>query len=117
VLDADTKSLRQLEDELTTLTERARAGLLTPPELSGATFTLLDMSPLGIARAEPLVIPPQAAAIAAGATRVLPVVRDGGIVPSPTMTVTLACDHRILYGVHAAGFLSKVKAHLEDGSL
>jgi len=117
VLDADRKSLRELDEEIAALLERALAGELTPPSFSGATFTVLDMGSLGVGSASPLVIPPQAAAIAAGAIRPLPAVRDGGIVPTPMMTLTLACDHRILYGARAAGFLEQVRAHLEEASL
>jgi pyruvate dehydrogenase E2 component (dihydrolipoyllysine-residue acetyltransferase) len=117
VLDADRKSLRELDEEIAALSARALAGELTSPELSGATFTVLDMGSLGVWSASPLVIPPQAAAIAAGAIRLMPAVRDAGIVPTPMMTLTLGCDHRILYGARAAGFLEQVRAHLEEASL
>ncbi len=60
---------------------------------------------------------PQAAALAAGAIRHEPVVRDGEIVAGRTMTVTLACDHRILYGAAAARFLTEVTGTLTDAGL
>ncbi len=117
VLDADRKSLRELEEEIAAITARALGGELTPPELSGATFTVIDMGASGVSRATPVVIPPQAAAIAAGAVEVQPVARDGGIVLAPTMTLTLACDHRVLYGARAAELLGRMREHLEKGSL
>ena len=59
VLDADGRSLGELDDELTRLSERARRGELTAPEQAGATFTLSDLGPLGIHRGAALVIPPR----------------------------------------------------------
>jgi pyruvate dehydrogenase E2 component (dihydrolipoamide acetyltransferase) len=117
VLDADQKSLPELAVELATLTRRAHAGELTPPELSGATFTLTDHGDDGVTRGGVLVNPPQAAALAAGAIRSVPVVREGTVVPGHAMTLTLACDHRILYGVRAARFLRHIADRLEEGRL
>ena len=56
----------------------------------------------------------QAVAIAAGAIRERPVVRAGAIVPGHMMQLTLACDHRILYGAAAAAFAARIKQLLEE---
>ena len=117
LLDADGKSLRQLGAELEAAVARARAGELRPPELAGATFTLTDLGAYGIARASALVAAPQAAAIAAGAVRSVPVVRDGELVAGQTIALTLACDARILFGAHAAAFLARVAELVESGRL
>jgi pyruvate dehydrogenase E2 component (dihydrolipoamide acetyltransferase) len=108
VLDADTKPLPVLSSELATLIERARAGELTPPELAGATFTLTDLAAWGVARAGAMVSAPQAAALAAGAVRAVPVVHGGAVVPGHMLSLTLAGDSRILFGAHAASFLAGV---------
>jgi pyruvate dehydrogenase E2 component (dihydrolipoamide acetyltransferase) len=113
--DADQKSLGQLTEELERLTARATSGQLTPPELAGSTFTLWDLSAQGVAGGAPVIAPSQSAAVAAGAVRDTPVVRGGEVVPGLLMTVTLACDHRILYGAQAARFLTAIKSHLEEG--
>jgi len=110
VFDADQKSAIEIATELARLYVRAREGSLTPPELSGATFTVTDSIAYDIA----LIISPQAAALAAGPIRDVPVVRDGTVVPGHTMVLTLACDHRIVYGAHASAFLEELKAHLEE---
>ncbi len=113
VLDADTKSPGQLDEELAQLRRRAGAGELTPPEQAGATFTVSDLGEYGIDRGGALVVPPQAAALTAGAIRPLPVVRDGAVVPGHRLTLTLACDHRILFGARAARFLARLAELLE----
>jgi pyruvate dehydrogenase E2 component (dihydrolipoamide acetyltransferase) len=114
VLDADQRSLAELETELELLAARAGEGELSPPELSGATFTVSNPGHNGVARAAPIIISPQAAALAAGAIRSVPVVRGPAIVPGHVMTLTLACDHRILFGSRAARFLGQISALLED---
>ncbi len=109
VLDADTKSLRQISDEIDRLTERARAGELTPPEQAGATFTISDMGDLaGAHRWSALVITPQAAALTAAAPRAAAVVRDGTVHAGHLISLTLACDHRILFGARAAALLERI---------
>ena len=61
-----------------------------------------------------VINPPQAAILAVGALARRPVVGgDGELVARHTMNVTLACDHRILYGAEAAEFLARIRALLE----
>jgi pyruvate dehydrogenase E2 component (dihydrolipoamide acetyltransferase) len=117
ILDADAKSLEALAAECETLIQRARAGRLTPPELAGATFTLSDMSGYGPVRWSLPVNPPHAATLACGALRAAPVVRDGSVVAGHTMLMTLACDHRILYGETAAQFLDRIVELLSAANL
>jgi pyruvate dehydrogenase E2 component (dihydrolipoamide acetyltransferase) len=108
VLDADAKSAGELDGELARLAARAHSGQLTPPEQAGATFTFDDLGESGIHRAAGLVRPSQAAILTAGAIRALPVLRDGAVVPGHALTLTLACDHRIVFGDQAAGFLGQI---------
>ena len=106
VFDADQKSLAELTAEIKRITAAALAGKLQPPAYAGATFTLSYVGALGVPASAIVVSSPQAAALAAGAIREAPVVRDGAIHPGHLMAITLACDHRILYGAQAARFLS-----------
>ncbi|HEY5319160.1 MAG TPA: 2-oxo acid dehydrogenase subunit E2 [Solirubrobacteraceae bacterium] len=114
VTDADTKTALVIDGELRALEASVRAGTITPPELAGATFTVFNLGMLGVSSFSPPIIPPQAAILAVGAVREVPVVRDGDIVAGHEMSLTLACDHRILYGAQAAGFLNQIRALLEQ---
>lgn len=114
VFDADAKPVSELTEEIDGLTERSRRGELSPPELSGGTFTVSEVA---AGRGSPLIVAPQAAALGGGQVRSVPAVRDGAIVPEPMITITLACDHRILYGHEAARFLAAIVANLEQGNL
>lgn len=106
--DAETRPVAELAAELDRLAARAEAGELTPPELAGATFTLTDLGRFPISRAGALLVPGQAAALAAGALQDVPVVRDGAVVPGHRSSLTLACDSRILFGEHAGRFIAAI---------
>jgi pyruvate dehydrogenase E2 component (dihydrolipoamide acetyltransferase) len=114
VFDADRKGLRQIASESRALAQRVREGQITPPELSGATFTVSNLGMYGIDGFSAVINPPQAAILAVGAIEQRPVVRDGDISTAHLMQVDLACDHRILYGAPAAEFLARIRALLEE---
>jgi pyruvate dehydrogenase E2 component (dihydrolipoamide acetyltransferase) len=114
VFDADTKALGEITRETRALAKRVRDGTITPPELSGGTFTVSNLGMYGIASFTAIVNPPQAAILAIGAVEPHAIVRDGQVVARHTMSVTLACDHRILYGADAALFLARIRELLEE---
>ena len=114
VFDADRKGLRQIASESRALAARVREQTITPPELSGATFTVSNLGMYGISNFHPVINSPQAAILAVGAITETPVVRDGEVTTARLMGVTLACDHRILYGADGAEFLGRVRALLEE---
>jgi pyruvate dehydrogenase E2 component (dihydrolipoamide acetyltransferase) len=114
VFDADRKGLRQIAAETRALAARVRDGTVTPPELSGGTFTVSNLGMYGITNFAAVINPPQAGILAVGAIVEKPVVRDGEITTAQIMPVTLACDHRILYGTDGAEFLARIRALLEE---
>jgi pyruvate dehydrogenase E2 component (dihydrolipoamide acetyltransferase) len=114
VFDADTKALGEIARETRALAERVRDATITPPELSGGTFTVSNLGMYGITDFTAIINPPQAAILAVGAVKPRAVVHTGEVVARHTMSVTLACDHRILYGADAALFLARVRELLEE---
>jgi pyruvate dehydrogenase E2 component (dihydrolipoamide acetyltransferase) len=114
VFDADSKTLRQIAAETRALAQRVRDGQITPPELSGATFTVSNLGMFGIDSFAAVINPPQAAILAVGAIAERPVIRDGVTASAHLMRVNLACDHRILYGAPAAEFLARIRSLLEE---
>jgi pyruvate dehydrogenase E2 component (dihydrolipoamide acetyltransferase) len=113
VFDAERKALGEIARETRALAARVRDGSITPPELSGATFTVSNLGMFGVERFDAIINPPQAAILAVGAVRPQAVAREGGITIRHTMSLTLACDHRILYGADAARFLGHVRELLQ----
>jgi pyruvate dehydrogenase E2 component (dihydrolipoamide acetyltransferase) len=114
VFDADLKGLRQIAAETRALAQRVREGTITPPELSGGTFTVSNLGMFGIDSFAAVINPPQAGILAVGAIAERPVVLDGSIATAHLMPVTLACDHRILYGADGARFLARIRDLLAE---
>jgi len=115
ITDADTRSLGAIAAEARRLAGRVRDGSITPPELSGGTFTVSNLGMYGMTAITPVINVPQAAILGVGATRtVLARDQDGEIVDRQLMTLTLTCDHRILYGADAAQFLAAIRDLLEQ---
>src|SRR5580704_13998 len=114
VFDADRKSLLEIAREARRLAERVRSRQVTPAELSGGTFTVSNLGMYGVAGFSAIINPPQAAILAVGELREVPVVRDAQVVPGLRMSIALTCDHRILYGAPAAEFLARVRQLLEQ---
>jgi pyruvate dehydrogenase E2 component (dihydrolipoamide acetyltransferase) len=114
VFDADRKGLRQIAAESRALAGKVRDGQITPPELSGGTFTVSNLGMYGIDNFSAVINTPQAAILAVGAIKERPVARDGELATAHMLYVTLACDHRILYGAPAAEFLARIRSLLEE---
>jgi pyruvate dehydrogenase E2 component (dihydrolipoamide acetyltransferase) len=114
VFDADRKGLREIATDARALAGKVRDGSITPPELSGGTFTVSNLGMYGVSNFSAVINAPQAAILAVGAITERPVVRDGEITTAHLLGVTLACDHRILYGAPAAEFLARIRALLEE---
>jgi pyruvate dehydrogenase E2 component (dihydrolipoamide acetyltransferase) len=115
IFDADKKSLGEIARQARELIGKVRDGKITPPELSGGTFTVSNLGMYGIDNFTAVINPPQAAILAVGALKKKPVVDDGGrIVARDMMAVTLVCDHRILYGADGAEFLARIRELLEQ---
>ena len=96
------------------LVAKAGRGGFTSDELSGATFTISNMGMLGIEHFSAVIVPPQAAILAASAIKDRPVVRNGVLAVGKTMMATMSCDHRIIDGVVAGRFLQELKRFLEN---
>ena len=116
IFDADMKSLGEIAARSRELAAKVREGEITPPELSGGTFTVSNLGMFGISNFSAVINPPQAAILAVGALEPKAVVdRDTRrVAVRDMMGVTLACDHRILYGADGAQFLGRVRDLLQQ---
>ena len=72
VFDADRKGLRQIATESRALAQKVRDGQITPPELSGGTFTVSNLGMYGIDNFSAVINTPQAAILAVGAIKERP---------------------------------------------
>jgi pyruvate dehydrogenase E2 component (dihydrolipoamide acetyltransferase) len=114
IFDADIKSLGEIGRTARALAERVREGSIAPGDVSGATFTVSNLGRYGVDSFSAVINPPQSAILAVGSLRRRPGVDESGaVVARETIVLTLACDHRIIYGVDAARFLARVSELLE----
>jgi pyruvate dehydrogenase E2 component (dihydrolipoamide acetyltransferase) len=114
IFDADRKGLRQIASESRALAAKVREATITPPELGGGTFTVSNLGMYGVSEFGAVINSPQAAILAVGAITPTAVVRNSEVTTAQVMGVTLACDHRILYGADGAEFLARIRALLEE---
>ena len=93
---------------------RVREGTITPPELSGGTFTVSNLGMFGVDAFNAVVNAPQAAILAVGriVERVVPVA--GAPAVRPMLALSLSCDHRVVDGARAAQFLDALATLIEE---
>jgi len=117
IRNADGLTLTELNMRSRELAEKARAGKLTPDEMSGGTFTISNMGMLDVENFTAIINPGESAILAVSSAIKKPVVRDDNVVVRSIMKLTLSSDHRIIDGALAARFLNAIKAKLEEMQL
>lgn len=113
IRDCASKSLETISADARALIERAKQKRLQPAEYTGATFTISNLGMYDVENFIAVLMPPQAAVLAVGAIREVPVVVKGSLGVGRRMKVTLSCDHRAIDGLMAAEFLKELKRVLE----
>ncbi|NBD33438.1 MAG: 2-oxo acid dehydrogenase subunit E2, partial [Cyanobacteria bacterium] len=97
------------------LVKRSRSKQLQPEEYSTGTFTLSNLGMFGVDRFDAILPPGQGGILAIGASRPQVVATDDGMFGvRRQMSVTITCDHRIIYGAHAAAFLQDLAQLIEN---
>jgi pyruvate dehydrogenase E2 component (dihydrolipoamide acetyltransferase) len=115
VKDCDKKSLAQIAREAKELVDRAREGRMQADDMIGGTFTLSNLGMFGVEDFVAIINPPQAAILALGAVKRVPVVDESGELAAGTrMKATISADHRVTDGAEAARFMQTFKAALEQ---
>ncbi len=112
--NADQTDLYSLSRDWKGLVDRARAKQLKPEEYSTGTFTLSNLGMFGVDRFDAILPPGQGSILAIGAARPQVVATaDGMMGVKKQMQVNITCDHRIIYGAHAAAFLQDLAKLIE----
>jgi 2-oxoisovalerate dehydrogenase E2 component (dihydrolipoyl transacylase) len=111
---AQAMSVWAIASEILRLSEAARSGKATREELTGPTFTISSLGPMGGIASTPVIAPPQVATIAVNKLQELPVIVDGELEARKCMNLSLSCDHRVVDGWDAASFLADLKRLIEN---
>jgi 2-oxoisovalerate dehydrogenase E2 component (dihydrolipoyl transacylase) len=114
VRDAQARDAEALSAEFARLTEAARAGTLTPGELTGGTFTLNNYGVFGVDGSTPIINHPEAAMIGVGRIVPKPWVHEGELAVRQVVQLSLTFDHRVCDGGTAGGFLRYVADCVEQ---
>jgi pyruvate dehydrogenase E2 component (dihydrolipoamide acetyltransferase) len=115
--DADRKPLRQISADVRLMAARAREGKVRPEDIEGSTFSVSNLGMFDVEHFIAIINPPEAAILALGSVRELPVVKDGQVVPGLRMKATLSVDHRVSDGAEAARFLQGVARFIDQPML
>jgi pyruvate dehydrogenase E2 component (dihydrolipoamide acetyltransferase) len=111
--EAATRSYVEIDRDIRALAEKARAGKVTPAEMSGACFTISNLGMYPVSSFDMVVPPEQCAALAIGAIEHRITLEEGRLASAPSVCVTLTCDHRIINGRQAAELLTALKQEME----
>ncbi|MGC9542053.1 dihydrolipoamide acetyltransferase family protein [Streptomyces sp. UG1] len=114
VRDAHARDAESLTAEFARLTEAARAGTLTPAELTGGTFTLNNYGVFGVDGSTPIINHPEAAMLGVGRIIPKPWVHEGELAVRQVVELSLTFDHRVCDGGTAGGFLRHVADCVEQ---
>ncbi|MFF4669363.1 dihydrolipoamide acetyltransferase family protein [Streptomyces sp. NPDC001279] len=114
IRDAQARNVESIGAEIGRLTEAARAGRLTPAELTGGTFTLNNYGVFGVDGSTPIINHPEAAMLGVGRIVSKPWVHRGELAVRQVVQLSLTFDHRVCDGGTAGGFLRYVADCVEQ---
>lgn len=112
---ADEKTIKGIAREINELAAKVRSGKLKSDEMAGGTFTVNNTGSFGSVQSMGIINYPQAAILQVESIVKRPVIMQGGMIAARDMVnLCLSLDHRVLDGLVAGRFLSRVKEILEQ---
>lgn len=112
--EADQKPLRQIAAEVKRMAAGARQGKVRPEDIEGSTFSISNLGMFDVENFAAIINPPEAAILAVGSARQVPVVEESEIKIGWRMKATLSVDHRVSDGAEAAQFMQALAGYLEE---
>ena len=93
---------------------RVKAGKVKNEDIEGSTFTISNLGMFNVEDFVAIINPPEAAILAIGSAKEIPVVVDGELAIGWRMKATISADHRITDGAEAAQFMQHLTQFLEQ---
>ena len=112
--DTDISTLSKVAGDNRAMIARAREGKVRPDDVEGGTFTVSNLGVYDVDHFIAIINPPEAAILAIGSAREVPVVKDGQLAIGTRMKATISADHRVTDGAEAAQFMQRLKELLEN---
>jgi len=114
VRNADQKPLTQISQEANEMIRRVKAGKVRNDDIEGSTFTISNLGMYNVEDFVAIINPPEAAILAVGSAKQIPVAIDGELDIGWRMKATISADHRITDGAEAAEFMQHLALFLEQ---
>lgn len=115
IKDCQDKSVIEIAQQLTRLTDSAREGRVSPADLKGGTISISNIGALGGTVATPIINKPEVAIVALGKVQTLPRFNAKGEVEArQLMQISWSGDHRVIDGGTIARFTNVWKQYLEQ---
>jgi pyruvate dehydrogenase E2 component (dihydrolipoamide acetyltransferase) len=111
---SDQKPLRSISAELKRMAAGARAGKVKPADIEGSTFSISNLGMYDVENFIAILNPPEAAILAVGSAREVPVAENGELRIGWRMKATISVDHRVSDGAEAARFMQAMAQFLEE---
>lgn len=112
--NTDQQPLRMIASDLKRMVAGAREGKVRPNDIEGSTFSISNMGMYDVENFFAIINPPEAAILAVGSAREVPVVENGEVKVGWRMKATISVDHRVSDGAEAAKFMQKLAEFLEN---
>ncbi len=112
--NADQKPIRQIAREVRLMAARVREGKVRSDDIEGSTFSISNLGMFDVENFIAIINPPEAAILAVGSAREVPVVENSELKTGWRMKATISVDHRISDGAEAAQFLQVLARYLEQ---
>ncbi|HFB1771064.1 TPA: dihydrolipoyllysine-residue acetyltransferase [Neisseria gonorrhoeae] len=114
IKDVDQKGLKQISQELTELSKKAREGKLKPQEMQGACFTISSLGGIGGTGFTPIVNAPEVAILGVCKSQIKPVWNGKEFAPRLMCPLSLSFDHRVIDGAAGMRFTIFLANLLKD---
>ncbi len=114
IRDVDKKGLLELAGELGEVSERMRAGKISPNDLQGGCFSISSLGGLGGSHFTPIINAPEVAILGVGRSTMKPVWTGKEFAPRLMLPLSISYDHRVIDGAQGARFIAFLSSVLSD---
>lgn len=116
IKDVDRKGITELSKELAEVSERMRAGKITPADIQGGTFSISSLGGIGGTNFTPIVNAPEVAILGVVRSAIKPCwdKKAEDFKPRMMLPLCISYDHRVIDGALAARFTRKLTDVLGD---
>ena len=115
IKEANKLNITEVANEIIMLAEKAKNKKLLEKNLSGGTFSISSLGPMGGVGFTPIINPPEVAILGVSRSKKVPALEGDKLVEKTILPVALSYDHRVINGADAGKFMNFLKSEIEKG--